>query len=319
MNKEEDFVLIIGSSNMDLNMYSKKFPTVGETVTGGTFTQSFGGKGANQAVASIRSGSNTVFIGKIGNDIFGNQMLDHLSKEGIDTSRIIIDPHIASGVAMILIDSQGQNMISVAPGANEKLVKSDLISSKEMIEKASVVIMQMEIQMEVIHEICSTSFKKDTIIILNPAPFKEIPLEVLRRINIITPNENELFQLYESLGFDKQVDRRNENIPKIARDLHSRGINTLIVTLGDQGCFVSDKKGEEQFHVSAIDVQAIDTVGAGDCFNGVLASRLCRGDNLLKATRYAIVASSIAVTRTGAQTSMPFRNEIEERFTEMYG
>lgn len=314
MKNNEEYVLIIGSSNMDLNIYSKRFPTIGETVTGGTFTSSYGGKGANQAVASVRSGSNTVFIGKVGNDTFGIQMIENLSNEGINTSNMIIDPNVASGVAIILIDSQGQNMISVAPGANERLVREDLKDAKELIEKATVVVLQMEIQMEVIREIFDITFSKKVISILNPAPFKDIPLEILKKIDIITPNENELYQLHKSLGFKEQQERCTENIPKVAKDLHSRGINKIIVTLGDKGCFVSDNKNGEQFHITAIEVNAIDTVGAGDCFNGVLASRLCKGDNLSKATKYANVAASIAVTKTGAQTSMPFWDEIEEKF-----
>ena len=318
MKNKADYVLIIGSSNMDLNIYSKRFPTPGETVTGGKYTQSFGGKGANQAVASIRSGSNTIFIGKVGNDTFGTQMLENLATEGINTSGVIIDPDVTSGVAMILIDSQGQNMISVAPGANEKLVQEDLKNAKEIIEGATVVIVQMEIQMEVIREIFDITYKKKAISILNPAPFKEIPLKVLKKIDIITPNENELYQLHRSLGFKEQQKKHHENIPKVAKDLHSCGINTIIVTLGDKGCFVSDRKNGNQFHVSAIEVNAIDAVGAGDCFNGVLASRLCKGDNLERATRYANVAASIAVTRTGAQSSMPFGNEIDKKFTELY-
>ncbi len=319
MNAKEKYVLVVGSSNMDLNMYSKRFPTPGETVTGGMFTQSFGGKGANQSVASIRSGSNTVFIGKVGNDTFGAQMLEHLADEGINTTGTIIDPDVASGVAIILIDSNGQNMISVAPGANKKLVQEDLKNAVDIIENASVVILQMEIQLEVIREIFSIASEKKVISILNPAPFKEIPLEVLKTVDIITPNENELYKLHVSLGFKEQQDKFHEKISNIANDLHSRGINTIIVTLGNKGCFVSERKTGEQYHVSAIEIAAIDAVGAGDCFNGVLASRLCKGDNLRTATRYANVAASIAVTRTGAQTSMPFWNEIEQKYAELYG
>ncbi len=318
MKNEGKYVLVVGSSNMDLNMYSKRFPTPGETVTGGTFTQSFGGKGANQAVASIRSGSNTVFIGKVGNDTFGTQMLEHLANEGIDTSGVILDPDIVSGVAIILIDSKGQNMISVAPGANKKLVKEDLKDATDIIENATVVILQMEIRLEVIREIFGIASEKKVISILNPAPFKEIPLEVLKKVDIITPNENELYKLHNSLGFKEQQENLHEKISKVANDLHTCGINTIIVTLGNKGCFVSDRKNGEQYHVSAIQVSAIDAVGAGDCFNGVLASRLSKGDNLRTATRYANVAASIAVTRTGAQSSMPFWNEIEKKFIELY-
>ena len=206
----------------------------------------------------------TFFIGRIGNDAFGKQMMERLTKEGIKTSNVIIDPDAASGVAIILIDSQGQNMISVAPGANEKLAKEDLKTVKEIIEKANVVVLQMEIRMEVIREIINTTFQSEIMSVLNPAPFKEIPLEVLKKVDIITPNENELFQLYKSLGFNEQKKIKKKNLSKVTKDLHSLGINTIIVTLGEKGCFVSDSKNGEQFYIPAIEVTAIDTVGAGD-------------------------------------------------------
>jgi ribokinase len=318
MKNEENYVLVVGSSNMDLNMYSKRFPTPGETVTGGRFTQSFGGKGANQAVASIRSGSKTVFIGKVGEDFFGSQMLKQLANEGINTTSMIIDPEAASGVAMILIDSYGQNMISVAPGANKKLTEKDLENAISIIKNATVVILQMEIQMQIIQKIISITSEKRIISILNPAPFKEIPLEVLKQVDIITPNENELLKLYRSLGFKESNETFNEKLQKITNDLHSRGIKKIVVTLGNKGCFVSDGNTGEQFQISAFDVDAIDAVGAGDCFNGVLASRLSKGDKLQVAAQYANVAASIAVTRSGAQSSMPYQNEIEQKYAAMY-
>ncbi len=317
MENKDNYVLVVGSSNMDLNMYSKRFPSPGETVTGGTFTQSFGGKGANQAVASIRSGSKTVFIGKVGNDSFGNQMLEQLANEGINTEGVMIDTEAASGVAMILIDSNGQNMISVAPGANKRLGQGDLKNVVDLIENANVVILQMEIQIEVIQIIISISSEKRIIKILNPAPFKEIPLEVLKQVDIITPNENELLKLYRSLGFNESNETLNENLPKITNDLHSRGIRNIVVTLGNKGCFVSNGKTGEQIRIPAFDVDAIDAVGAGDCFNGVLASRLSKGDKLPIAAQYANVAASIAVTRSGAQSSMPHQNEIEQKYAKM--
>ena len=250
MRNKENYVLIVGSSNMDLNIYSKRFPKPGETVTGGTFRQSFGGKGANQAVASIRSGSNTCFIGKVGDDTFGPQMLENLTKEGVNSSGVIIDSKVASGVAIILIDSTGQNMISVAPGANSKLALEDLKDANKIIENATVVMLQMEIPMEVIRDIFNKASRNNAITILNPAPFKEIPLEVLKQISIITPNENELFQLHSSLRFNEH----EKDISKVANDLYGCGINSIIVTLGDKGCFVSEGNNGQQFHVSAIKV-----------------------------------------------------------------
>jgi ribokinase len=318
MKNEEKYVLVVGSSNIDLNMYSKRFPTPGETVTGGTFTQSFGGKGANQAVASIRSGSKTIFIGKVGKDTFGSQMLEQLANEGINTTSTMIDPEAASGVAMILIDSNGQNMISVAPGANKKLTGKELENVISIIQDATVVILQMEIQMKIIQKIISVTSEQRIISILNPAPFKEIPLEVLKQVDIITPNENELIKLHKSLGFKESNGTLNENLPKITNDLHSRGIKNIVVTLGNKGCFVSDGNTGEQFQISAFEVDAIDAVGAGDCFNGVLANRLSKGDKLQVAAQYANVAASIAVTRSGAQSSMPYQNEIEQKYADVY-
>jgi ribokinase len=202
-------------------------------------------------------------------------------------------------------------MISVAPGANKNLAQNDLKSAINLIENVSVVLLQMEIQIEVIQEIIRIAVDKRVISILNPAPFKEIPLEVLKQVDIVTPNENELLKLHSSLGFEKSTEDLFENLPKVANDLHRCGINTLVVTLGRHGCYISDKNAGEQYHVPAFKVNAIDAVGAGDCFNGVLASRLSKGDTLRVATKYANVAASIAVTRNGAQTSMPFWNEIQ--------
>ncbi len=318
MNPKDPYVLVIGSSNMDLNMYSKRFPTPGETITGGKFKQSFGGKGANQAVAAIRSGSKTAFIGKVGTDTFGKQMIDNLSSEGIDTRYVIKDPDEASGVAMILIDPEGQNMISVAPGANKNWILEDLDNAVELIEEASVVIFQMEIPYEIITNIVRLTSEKNVISILNPAPFKEISLELLKNITILTPNENELLKLYSSLGFSNNSNNFLDSLPKIVNDLHKRGINSLVVTLGSNGCYISDRNTKEQLHILGINVDSVDAVGAGDCFNGVLASRISIGDSLEVAAKYANVAASIAVTRKGAQTSMPFWEKITGRFSEIY-
>jgi ribokinase len=317
MNFKDPYVLVIGSSNMDLNMYSKRFPTPGETITGGKFSQSFGGKGANQAVAAIRSGSKTVFIGKIGIDPFGTQMLENLTKEGIDTQFVIKDPEEASGVAMILIDPEGQNMISVAPGANKNWTSDDLDDAVSLVEYASVVLFQMEISSEIISKIAHIITENEAISILNPAPFKEIPLKTLKNIDILTPNENELFKLYSYLGFTYNSHDFLENLPEIVNDLHIHGINSLVVTLGSKGCYVSDKNTKEQLRIHGIEVDSTDAVGAGDCFNGVLASRICKGDSLINAAKYANVAASIAVTRKGAQTSMPIWKEIKQKFSEI--
>ncbi|MHA1970043.1 MAG: ribokinase [Candidatus Hodarchaeales archaeon] len=304
------YVLVIGSSNIDLNISSERFPTPGETVTGGIFYKSYGGKGANQAVAARRSGSNTVFVGKIGTDSFGDQMLKNLSNEGINIDYVIQDPKNASGVAVIFIDSSGQNMISVASGANKYLTTQEIDNIKDLIQNATCILVQMELSMEVIEKIFNIATNWSSTKILNPAPFKEIPTNLLEKIDIITPNENELMKLHSSLGFDEIEDLTMENMKQMMRDIHKSGIRIIITTLGKNGCLISDKTTNKQYHVPAIEVEAIDTVGAGDCFNGVLAGKLCLGESLHEAVKYANIAASIAVTRKGAQKSIPCASDI---------
>jgi len=315
----EGKVLIIGSSNVDLNIYSNKFPIPGETVTGGTFVQSFGGKGANQAVASVRSGSKTAFIGKLGQDTFGDQMIENLNQEGIDVHKVFRDLKYASGVAFILIDSSGQNMISVAPGANQKLTPQDIISCKDLIQSAKTIIMQMEISLEVIQAVLNCTQQKEITTILNPAPFKPMTLDFIRQFDIITPNENEITQLHSSLGLSTPKEGHLiEKLKAININLHEIGISNIVITLGNKGCLVSTPNDEFSY-IDAIKVEAVDTVGAGDCFNGVLASYLTRSKKLLEAAQLANVAASIAVTRKGAQLSMPYEAEIQTQFESLYG
>lgn len=310
--------VIIGSSNMDMNIYLKRFPSVGETVTGGTFKQFLGGKGANQAVAAARSDADTLFIGKIGTDMFGDQMISRLTHEGININYVFRDSEETSGVAFILIDDNGENMISVAPGANAKLRVEDINMRAEIIKNASVLVLQMEIPMETIKEAFKLALKGDVIKILNPAPLKSIPLEVLKTVDIIVPNEGELFQLHSFLKFEKKNGSNGkEQIIQASRDISSIGINYIITTLGKRGCIVYKKNNDEVSEIPAPLVKPIDTVGAGDCFIGVLAGKLSKGLPIITAVKYATVAASIAVTRKGAQESMPYSSEINKKFDEL--
>ena len=312
----EEYTLIIGSSNMDLNIYSKSLPNPGETVTGGTFKQFLGGKGANQSVASIRSGARTVFIGKIGIDAFGDQMISQLTNEGINMDHIIRDPEEMSGVAFILIDENGENMISVAPGANYKLSSYEIRSKASIIKNAYCLVVQMEIPMDTIKEIFSIASQGDVIKILNPAPLKPIPHEVLEKVDIIVPNEGELYRLHSLLEFKEIIGKGKERIIQASKDIASLGMKYIITTLGNKGCSIYIKEKDKIIDISAPKVKAVDSVGAGDCFIGVLASRLCKRENIVNAMKYATVAASIAVTRKGAQDSMPFLNEIEAKLKE---
>lgn len=304
------YVVVVGSSNVDISIFSKRFPKPGETVTGGFFKQTFGGKGANQAIASKRSGSETFFIGKIGNDSFGQQMIQNFSNENISTDFILTDKQESSGVAFILLNSERQNMISVAPGANKNLTVEEIIKHKSLIENATVVITQMEISIDVINKIADVA--SDSIKILNPAPFKELPLELLKKIDLITPNEIEVLDLYNYLESKNLQEISINDLPKITKAIHRHGIKKVVITLGKQGCYISDNVTGKKFHIPGKETKAKDTVGAGDCFNGVLASRLCMGDDLKTSAEYANIAASIAVSRVGAQPSIPYKKEIEE-------
>ena len=314
MSNHDDYVLIIGSSNMDLNIYSKRFPNLGETVTGGVFKQFLGGKGANQAVASVRSGSDTFFIGKIGTDTFGNEMISQLNEEGINVENIIRDSQEHSGVAFILIDKNGENMISVAPGANFKLTPKEIQTNAELIKNAKCIIVQMEIPIETIEKVFHVAAKGDVIKILNPAPLKPINSSILSNIDIITPNEGELFQFHSLLELEEVNGDKRTRIIQASKNISKYGIKTIITTLGKNGCIIYDAKSDKITEIPAFKVQVVDTVGAGDCFNGVIASKLCQGENIITSAIYATAAASIAITRQGAQASMPFRSEIENRF-----
>ncbi|MBN1216993.1 MAG: ribokinase [Candidatus Lokiarchaeota archaeon] len=319
-SKIEPYVLIIGSSNMDLNIYSQKLPKPSETVTGGTFKQTLGGKGANQSIASVRSGAKTIFISKIGLDPFGDQMIKNLNDNGVITDFIIRDPINPSGVAFILIDDKGENMISVAPGSNSKLEISEIKKIKNIIKNSSVLIIQMEIPIKTIEIIFKIASKGNTIKILNPAPLRSIPIELFKNIDILVPNEGELFKLHTILGFKKHY-KKNSNIDfntiiKTCKDIGELGLKFIIPTLGSKGCILYDVLNKKGTIFPSFNVKAIDTVGAGDCFNGVLASQLYKKKSIIESIKYAISAASIAITRLGAQESIPFLEEIHEKVKE---
>ena len=314
MSNNNQYVLIIGSSNMDLNIYSQRLPELGETVTGGTFSQSLGGKGANQAVASVRSGSNTIFIGKVGIDSYGAQMISQLNNEGVDIEHIIRDPYESSGIAFIMIGEDGENMISVAPGANFNLTPEDVRINSEVIKNAKVLIVQMEIPIDSIEEIFRIAVQGKVVKILNPAPLKPISLSILRNIDIIIPNEGELLRLHSLLNLKELVGESKSKIIQASKDISKLGVKTIVTTLGRKGCMIYNAAEDKITEIPSFKVKPVDTVGAGDCFNGVLASKLNQGEDLITSVKYATVASSIAVTRKGAQESMPFIDEIEARF-----
>jgi ribokinase len=294
-------IVIIGSSNTDMVIRADRLPLPGETVLGGTFFMNPGGKGANQAVAAARLDGNVIFICKIGDDIFARKALEVFEEEGIQTKFIIIDRDHPSGVALITVNAEGENCIVVAPGTNGLLTPNDLNQAAPAISRAGIILMQLEIPLETVDYIASTVNKKIRVV-LNPAPARELPDSLLKNISIITPNEIEAGKL---TGINI-VDKRTAE--SAAMILQNKGIKTVIITLGSEGAMLLDE--DEFMHVPGYPVKAVDTTAAGDVFNGALVVGLSEGMNMKEAVEFSCRAAAISVTRLGAQSSAPFKDEL---------
>ena len=294
-------IIVIGSTNTDMVVRSARIPVPGETVTGGTFLLNPGGKGANQAVACARLGGETTFVAKVGDDAFGRETGPRLAKDGID-ARLLTDPSAASGVALILVDGEGRNCISVAPGANATLSPDDLAPMRGEIEQAAAVVMQLETPIKTVAWAAKVAHDAGVTVVLNPAPAAELPADLYSCLDWITPNETEAKLL-------TGVEVTDGATAQAAADvLHGRGVKGVVVTLGAQGAFWS--AGGAHGVVPACPVKAVDTVAAGDTFNGAFTVALTEGRSVEDAVKFAVKASAIAVTRPGAQSSVPRRDEV---------
>lgn len=287
-------VVVVGSCNTDLVVTVPHFAKPGETVLGGDLRQVAGGKGANQAVAAARLGAAVTFIGRVGQDDYGRQTLQNLQAEGIDTNHLQVTPGIASGIALIAVQTgTGENSIVVAPGANSQLSVADMTRASSSIAAASVLVASLEIPLAAVQAAIVLAHGQGCQVILNPAPAQALPKELLNQVDVLTPNEEEL----EMLGG--------------SRALLAAGVRTVVTTLGARGARVETR--HETFLVpTPAPVTAIDTVGAGDCFTGALAVELARGSGLKAAVEFAVAAASLKVTRSGAQSGMPTRDQVEE-------
>lgn len=294
--------VVIGSANTDMAVKSERIPVPGETVLGGRFIMNPGGKGANQAVAAARMGGKVTFIAKVGNDLFGRESITSWKKEGIDVSQVVTDPDHPSGVALIMVDANGENCISVASGANAALRPDDIRSS--VIETAGIVLMQLETPVETVLHAARCAKTKGIPVILNPAPATALPDELFPCLHLITPNETEA-EMLTGIKVTDEVSAR-----KAAEVLREKGAKNVIITMGKQGAFVFS----EDFRgiIPACRVEAVDTTAAGDVFNGALAVCLSEKMALKEAVRTAAKAAAVSVTRMGAQSSAPYRNEVEK-------
>lgn len=296
-------ILVVGSSNTDMVIKAAHLPRPGETILGGTFFMNPGGKGANQAVAIARLGGPVTFICKTGSDIFGHQSQQLFEEEGINTSYVFSDSGNPSGVALITVDEKAENCIVVASGANANLLPSDLEKAEEAIERADLVLMQLEVPMETVCFVADIAWQKGKKVILNPAPAHPLPVDLLRHLYLITPNETEAKMITGVKITDES------SAAEAARALSGMGVQHVIITLGSKGALIYSNGKAEM--VPALKVEAVDTTAAGDVFNGALTVALSEGRSLKEAARFACKASAISVTRVGAQSSAPYRNEVD--------
>lgn len=297
-------IVVVGSTNTDMVIKASHLPQPGETILGGTFFMSAGGKGANQAVAAARLGGSVLFVAKTGYDIFGKQSIELFQKEGIDTSFVVRDKFEPSGVALIAVDDKGENCIVVAPGANSTLNLEDINEAREKIENAQVILMQLETPIETVENVAAIAASKKIKLILNPAPAARLSDGLLKKVTVITPNQREAEML---TGIEVNDESSAKKAAGLLRD---KGIETVIITMGAAGAFALYDENYKM--IPGHKVNVADTTAAGDVFNGALAVALCEGKNVEDAVAFACKAAAISVTRLGAQASAPHRKEVEE-------
>ena len=295
-------IVVIGSTNTDMVVKSRKIPSPGETILGGTFMMNPGGKGANQAVAAARLKGNVTFVTKMGNDLFGEQAKHIFDFEGIDSRYIVNDPKNPSGIALIMVDQNGENCIVVAPGSNGTLSAYDIAEDVYGDDPSDVFLMQLEVPVSTIEFVAQKVSERGNRVILNPAPARQLSDDLLNCVDIITPNEVEA----EILTGIKVVDAASAE--EAADKLMSTGVKNVIITMGAAGAFLHTDKVSKLIPV--VPVRAVDTTAAGDVFNGALAVAISEGKDLEEAVVFANKAASISVTRMGAQASAPYRKEI---------
>jgi len=295
-------VVVIGSANTDLVIRLPRLPHPGETITGGRFAIAAGGKGANQAVAAARAGANVTFIGNVGCDPFGDAALKGLRRERISTRYVTRSTRTPSGVALIMVGQRGENLIGVSHGSNAELLPKHIDPALSAIRAARCLVLQLEILLATVRRAIALANAHDVPVLLNPAPAQSLPMNLLGRTTWLTPNERELATL---AGLPT---RNKSEVETAARKLRMRGVENILATCGARGVCWCSRAGTRWF--AAPKVQAVDTVGAGDCFSGAFAAAVSEGESLEDAIRFAVAAAAISVTRPGAQSSMPGRPEI---------
>lgn len=298
-----DKIVVIGSCNTDMVITTDQLPKPGETVLGRNFKMFSGGKGANQAVAAARLGGDVSFIAKVGDDLFGKQSIKKYKDEGIDVKHIFLDTQLPTGVALIIVDQNGENCIAVASGANAALEFTHIENAKEIIENAAILLMQLEIPIETVEYAAQLAYKKGIRVVLNPAPAVLLSDELLKCLYAIIPNKTEA----EILSGIKISDW--DSAKQAANIISSKGVEIVVITLGENGALIKD--GSNYYNILGNKVNVVDTTAAGDTFCGAFCVGISEGLSIQDTVKMANKAASIAVSREGAQASIPFRKEIQ--------
>ena len=305
MPAKQNPIFVIGSINTDMVAMTKNLPAPGETVMGGEFMMTAGGKGANQAVSAARLGGKVTMVGRLGKDIFGDQSIACLKHESINCDFIGRDPIAASGVALISVDDKGENHIVVAPGANNQLDQTKVRAALDSMPDNAIILLQLEIPLDTVAHIIDATRGSSRRVILDPAPapVSVLPLNFLNELYLITPNETEAKKL---TGIEVRDDKSAE---VAAKKLLATGVKNVAITMGAKGVLLAQENTIK--FIPSPQVKAIDTTAAGDCFNGALSVGIASGLSLEEGIKRACLAASISVTRKGAQDSMPYIEEID--------
>ena len=298
-------ITVMGSFVVDLTGRAPHLPVTGETVKGSSFKMGPGGKGSNQGVAAQRAGADVTMITKVGKDTFGRLALDNFEKENMDTKYIFEDDAFETGAALIMVDeATSANKILVILGACGHLTDKDIEAAREKIENADIFLTQLETNMDAIEKAVDIAFEKGVRIVLNPAPIQPVSDQLLKKIDIITPNEIEASIL---TGVNIETD---EDVKKAAKVFLSKGVKNVVITLGNRGVYACT--GDREKFIPVIPLKPVDTTGAGDAFNGGFVTALAEGKDFFEAAAFGNIVGSLSVTRMGTAPAMPYRNEIDK-------
>ena len=298
-------ITIVGSLNMDLVIRSPRIPQPGETIIGSEFQTVPGGKGANQAVAAARLGGQVTIVGRVGEDTFADALLENLTSTEIDATFVQRDRQAASGVALIVVDDHGENIIVVASGANMRMTEKDVEAAQAAIADSDVLLLQLEVPLPVVKRAAQIAQSHNVTVVLNPAPARELPPDLLASVDVLVPNESET-ALLTGLPIGSQTE-----LEKAATHILDSGVRSVVITLGKRGAFLASTDYESKIY-EAFSVQPVDTTAAGDAFVAGLSVNYGAGKTLPDAIRWGNAAGAMAALRFGAQTSLPKRNEVQE-------